>query len=199
MVTQAFNIKNSMSMLVQKSQDHKKAKDHKMMIRDYAWLMISKKLKIHIQVKPIRTSSSLKSMITTTYHKLKIEVNDYELKTKVKAFGSNFKKKVTDNDRNIIGMKSHDCYKMMQQLLPYGLQQYLDTDIAKLIIKLCLFFKQICARTLMEDDMVRAESQLIDILCNPEQIYPPAFFDIMIHLVIHLPEEALKNGPIPYR
>ncbi|GJS81937.1 hypothetical protein Tco_0748478 [Tanacetum coccineum] len=82
MVTQAFNIKNNMSMLVQKSQDHKKAKDHKMMIRDYAWLMILKKLKIHIQVKPIRTSSSLKSMITTTYHKLKIEVKDYEPKTK---------------------------------------------------------------------------------------------------------------------
>ncbi|GKA26993.1 hypothetical protein Tco_0713161 [Tanacetum coccineum] len=44
MVTHAFNIENSMSMLVQKSQDHKKAKDHKMMIRDYAWLMISKRL-----------------------------------------------------------------------------------------------------------------------------------------------------------
>ncbi|GJW97805.1 hypothetical protein Tco_0179613 [Tanacetum coccineum] len=85
MVTHAFNIKNSVSMSVQKSQDHKKAKDHKMMIRDYACLTISKKFKIHIQVKPSRTSSSLKSMITTTYHKLKIEVKDYELKTKVKA------------------------------------------------------------------------------------------------------------------
>ncbi|GJS78883.1 hypothetical protein Tco_0728764 [Tanacetum coccineum] len=64
MVTHAFNIKNSMSMLVQKSQDHKKAKDHKMMIRYYAWLMISKKFKIHIHVKPSRTSSNLKSKIT---------------------------------------------------------------------------------------------------------------------------------------
>ncbi|GJS29129.1 hypothetical protein Tco_0489749 [Tanacetum coccineum] len=81
MVTHAFNIKNSMSMLVQKSQDHK------MMIRDYAWLMILKKFKIHIQVKPSRTSSSLKSMITTSIHKLKIEVKDYDLKTKVKAYG----------------------------------------------------------------------------------------------------------------
>ncbi|GJV99723.1 hypothetical protein Tco_1554975 [Tanacetum coccineum] len=31
------------------------------------------------------TSSSLKSMITTSIHKLMIEVKDYELKTKVKA------------------------------------------------------------------------------------------------------------------
>ncbi|GJX17861.1 hypothetical protein Tco_0218693 [Tanacetum coccineum] len=58
MVTHAFNIKNSMTMLVQKSQDHKKVKD---------------------------TSQSLKSMITTSIHKLKIEVKDCELKTKVKA------------------------------------------------------------------------------------------------------------------
>ncbi|GJZ25112.1 hypothetical protein Tco_0562571 [Tanacetum coccineum] len=84
MATQAFNIKNGMSMLVQKSQDHKKEKDHKMMIRDCAWLMFSKKFKIYIQVKPIRTSSGLISMNTTTYHKLKIEVKDYKLKTKSK-------------------------------------------------------------------------------------------------------------------
>ncbi|GJY13952.1 reverse transcriptase domain-containing protein [Tanacetum coccineum] len=122
------------------------------------------------------------------------------------GFGSNFKHKVTDNDSNIMGMKSHDCPIMMQQLLPYGLQQYLDTDIAKPIIKLCSFFKQICSRTLMEDDMVKAESQchtppsqLVDILCYLEQIYPPSFFDIMIHLVIHLPQEALEGGPIPYQ
>nr|GEY30698.1 hypothetical protein [Tanacetum cinerariifolium] len=41
--------------------------------------------------------------------------------------------------------------------------------------------------------------QLVDILRNLEQIYPPAFFDIIIHLVIHLPQEALKGRPIHYR
>ncbi|GJX29038.1 S-adenosyl-L-methionine-dependent methyltransferases superfamily protein [Tanacetum coccineum] len=106
---------------------------------------------------------------------------------------------MTDNDSNITGMKSHDCHIMMQQLLPYGLQEYLDTDVAKPIIELCSFFQQICARTLMEDDMVKAESQLVDILCNLEQIYPSAFFDTMIHLAIHLPQEALEGRPIPYR
>ncbi|GJV60074.1 DNA helicase PIF1, ATP-dependent [Tanacetum coccineum] len=79
MVTHAFNIKNSMSMLVQKLQDHK------MMIRDYAWLMISRSSRSHLcQVKD--RSQSLKSKITTSIHKLKIEVKGYELKTKVKAY-----------------------------------------------------------------------------------------------------------------
>ncbi|GJS08730.1 gag-pol polyprotein [Tanacetum coccineum] len=48
----------------------------------------------------------------------------------------------------------------------------------------------------MEADMLKAQSKVVDILCNLELIYPPAFFDIMIHLVIHLPLEALKGGPI---
>ncbi|GKE00836.1 reverse transcriptase domain-containing protein [Tanacetum coccineum] len=112
------------------------------------------------------------------------------------GFGSNFKHKVTDNDTNITGLKSHDCHIMMQHLLRYGLQQYLPDEVAKPIIELCSFFKQIYYATLMEDDMLKAQSKVVDILCNLELIYPSAFLDIMIHLVIHLPLEALEGGPI---
>ncbi|GKA76577.1 hypothetical protein Tco_0783038 [Tanacetum coccineum] len=112
------------------------------------------------------------------------------------GFGSCFKHKVTDNDTNITGLKSHDCHIMMQRLLPYGLQNYLPDKIAKPIIELCSLFKQICSATLMEDDMLKAQIKVVDILCDLELIYPPALFDIMIHLVIHLPLEALEGGPI---
>nr|GEZ10417.1 hypothetical protein [Tanacetum cinerariifolium] len=44
--------------------------------------------------------------------------------------------------------------------------------------------------------MLKAQSKVVDIMCNLELIYHPAFFDIMIHLVIHLPLEALEGGPI---
>nr|GEX41660.1 hypothetical protein [Tanacetum cinerariifolium] len=52
------------------------------------------------------------------------------------GFGSSFKKKVTVDDNNITGMKSHDCHIMMQRLLPYGVQQYLPKDISPAIIEL---------------------------------------------------------------
>nr|GEU38146.1 reverse transcriptase domain-containing protein [Tanacetum cinerariifolium] len=52
------------------------------------------------------------------------------------------------------------------------------------------------APTLMEDDMLKAQIKVVDIICDLELIYPPALFDIMIHLVIHLPLEALEGGPI---
>nr|GFC61290.1 hypothetical protein [Tanacetum cinerariifolium] len=48
----------------------------------------------------------------------------------------------------------------------------------------------------MVDDILKAQSKVIDILCNLKLIYLPAFFDIMIHLVIHLPLEAIFGGPI---
>ncbi|GJX76929.1 reverse transcriptase domain-containing protein [Tanacetum coccineum] len=47
-----------------------------------------------------------------------------------------------------------------------------------------------------QDDMLKAQSKVVDILCNLELVYPPSFFDIMIHLVIHLSVEALEGGPI---
>nr|GEW47487.1 hypothetical protein [Tanacetum cinerariifolium] len=112
------------------------------------------------------------------------------------GFGSCFKHKMTDNDTNITGLKSHDCHIMMQHLLPYGLQQYSPDKIVKSIIELCSSFKQICSATLMEDDMLKAQIKVVDILCDLELIYPPGLFDIMIHLVIHLPLEALEGGPI---
>ncbi|XP_071688992.1 uncharacterized protein [Rutidosis leptorrhynchoides] len=115
------------------------------------------------------------------------------------GFGSNFKNKVIENDTKIAGLKSHDHHIMMQHLLPVGVRAYLDTSISTPIIELCLFFKQLCARTLMTSDMEDAKVKLINILCSLEQIFPPSFFDIMIHLVMHLPEEAIQGGPVYIR
>ncbi|GJY59701.1 hypothetical protein Tco_0459593 [Tanacetum coccineum] len=112
------------------------------------------------------------------------------------GFGSKFKHKVTNNDSNITSLKSHDCHIVMQHLLPYILQQYLPSSIATPIIELCSFFKQICSQNLMDGDMLKAQRKVIDILYNLELIYPPAFFDNMIHLVIHLPLEAIFGRPI---
>ncbi|CAL9019310.1 unnamed protein product [Prunus brigantina] len=37
------------------------------------------------------------------------------------------------------------------------------------------------------------------VLCKFEMIFPPAFFTSMIHVMVHLPEEALLVGPVNYR
>ncbi|GJU49399.1 zinc finger, PHD-type containing protein [Tanacetum coccineum] len=112
------------------------------------------------------------------------------------GFGSCFKHKVTDNDTNITGLKSHDCHIMMQRLLPYGLQNYLPDKIAKPIIDLCSLFKQICSATLMEDDMLKAQIKVVDILCELELIYPPVSLTLWFTWFIIYYRGSLKAGPI---
>ncbi|KAL0427832.1 UNVERIFIED_CONTAM: hypothetical protein Slati_2958000 [Sesamum latifolium] len=43
------------------------------------------------------------------------------------------------------------------------------------------------------------EASVTTILCNLEKIFPPAFFDSMEHLIVHLPYEARVEGPVQYR
>ncbi|GJV22537.1 hypothetical protein Tco_1371557, partial [Tanacetum coccineum] len=64
---------------VTSSQD---GKVNKMAKRDYAWLMISRCSRSHSR-QAKEQAQDLKSMITTSNHKLIIEVKDYELKTKI--------------------------------------------------------------------------------------------------------------------
>ena len=47
--------------------------------------------------------------------------------------------------------------------------------------------------------MLKASVKVVEILCELERIYPPAVFDIMFHLPIHLPLESLEGGPIRFR
>ncbi|KAK9076568.1 hypothetical protein SSX86_004902 [Deinandra increscens subsp. villosa] len=115
------------------------------------------------------------------------------------GFGSNISSRVTDNNTNITGLKSHDCHIMMQRLMPIGVRGFLPKDTYTPIVNLCMFFKQLCSRTLLVEDMKKAKAAIITILCELELIYPPAFFDIMVHLVLHLPDEAIRGGPVCMR
>ena len=87
----------------------------------------------------------------------------------------------------------------MQRLLPIGVRACLPPNVSRKIIHLCTFFKKICARSLDVNDMRNTRTKVVKILCNLELIYPLAFFDIMIHLILHLPDEAILGGPVNMR
>ncbi|XP_060962267.1 uncharacterized protein LOC133032365 [Cannabis sativa] len=112
------------------------------------------------------------------------------------GFCSNLKKKVSNDLSNVLGLKSHDCHVIIQRLLAIGVRKFLPKNVSTTIAELCNFFRQVCARTINFKDMEEAQKDLILILCKLELIFPPAFFDIMIHLVLHLPEEAILGGPV---
>ncbi|GJX06632.1 hypothetical protein Tco_0194564 [Tanacetum coccineum] len=89
--------------------------------------------------------------------------------------------------------KSKDTAKARQDLKRLGIQSGLWLGQNK--NKKCSKPQAVYSFT-PEDRKKFSQSKVIDILCNLKLIYPPAFFDIMIHLVIHLPLEAIDGGPI---
>ena len=71
--------------------------------------------------------------------------------------------------------------------------------IVNAITELSNFFELIYSRTLRKSDLEKAQRDIVLILCKLETIFPPAFFDIMVYLVIHLPEKAIRGGPVHLR
>lgn len=115
------------------------------------------------------------------------------------GYASNISRCVNVTNRRISGMKSHDCHVFLQRLLPIAIRGYLRKDIRMALIELCVFFKELCSRTLKVEVLKQIENNIAIILCKFEMIFPPAFFDIMVHLAIHLPREALLAGPVQFR
>ena len=114
------------------------------------------------------------------------------------GYASNLAKNVTP-DGKLTGLKSHDCHVIMQRLLALGIRPFLPKPVRETIAELCNFFKLMSDRTLQVSAIEKAQDDIIVILCKLERIFPPAFFSIMVHLTIHLPEEALNGGLVHMR
>ncbi|KAH1090470.1 hypothetical protein J1N35_017727, partial [Gossypium stocksii] len=59
--------------------------------------------------------------------------------------------------------------------------------------------KAICGKVLNAEELEKVQDRAALILCNLEKIFPPSFFTIMVHLLIHLPHEVILGGPVFFR
>ncbi|XP_058776657.1 uncharacterized protein LOC131650977 [Vicia villosa] len=92
------------------------------------------------------------------------------------GYSSNVKRLVSVKDLKLVGLKSHDCHVLMQQLLPVAIRGILPNN-----------------PSLKLEDL---ENEAAVILCQLEMFFPPSFFDIMVYLIVHLVREIRLCGPI---
>ncbi|KMZ61539.1 hypothetical protein ZOSMA_51G00290 [Zostera marina] len=88
---------------------------------------------------------------------------------------------------------------IMQQLLPIALRRSTHPKVTSVLVDICKYFNAICSKAIVVEHMERLEKSIVITLCNLEKIFPPSFFTIMIHLVVHLASEAKVAGPVHYR
>ena len=113
------------------------------------------------------------------------------------GFSSNFSNIFSLNPPGLLTMKSHDYHVIMEYLLPVLLQHAFPKhqDLQKAIHQISLFFNLLCSKVLIRNGIQEAKFMVVEALCVLEKYFPPSFFDISIHLVVHLADEALLCGP----
>ena len=112
---------------------------------------------------------------------------------------ANILRSVNAKNGRLSALKSHDCHVLLQRILPIGLRGFAHKDISIVLFELGNFFQDLCSRTLKRSELEKLEERIVLILCKLERFFPPAFFDVMIHLAVHLPREAILGGPVQYR
>ncbi|XP_056697847.1 uncharacterized protein [Spinacia oleracea] len=91
------------------------------------------------------------------------------------GYSSNIQRLVSMKDLKLIGLKSHDCHTLMQEILP------------------------IAIRVIDPGKLYSLQAQVVFTLCELEMYFSPSFFDIMVHLVVHLVREVKLCCPVYLR
>ena len=103
-----------------------------------------------------------------------------------RGYSSNVKSLVQLNDLMLDGLKSHDYHVLMQQFLVVVIRDIWPNKVRIAITRLCLFDNTICSKVLDPIKLNELENEATIILCQLEIYFPPAFFDIMVHLIVNL-------------
>ena len=72
----------------------------------------------------------------------------------------------------------------------------LPKNVRQVITHLCIFFNSICQKVIEPNTLNDLENEAVIILCQLEMYFPPSFFDIMVHLIVHLVREIKMCGPV---
>ncbi|WVZ71931.1 hypothetical protein U9M48_020459, partial [Paspalum notatum var. saurae] len=101
--------------------------------------------------------------------------------------------------KGVFGLKSHESHIVLQHLLPLAVRKILPEIVSAAVIRVSNFFKKICSPMIRISDMENLEAEIAETLSLLETIFLPFFFDIMVHLMVHLPAQAKMAGPVYFR
>ena len=84
----------------------------------------------------------------------------------------------------------------MQQLLIIAIRAILLEKFRLAISRLCFVSNAIYSKVIDPRQLDALENEVAIVLCQLEMYFPPSFFDIMVHLIVHLMREIRLCDPI---
>jgi hypothetical protein len=112
------------------------------------------------------------------------------------GYSLNIKGIINIKDKKFTNLKAHDCHMSMTQLLPVALRGVLPEKVRLVLIKLCAFLNAISQKAIDPRNLVKLQNDVMQCLISFELAFPPSFFDIMSHLLVHIVKEIAILGPV---
>jgi hypothetical protein len=76
---------------------------------------------------------------------------------------------------------------------------YFKPDLWKMFAELSYFYRQIYSKQVSKAIMQRLEKKIAVLVCKMETVFPPGWFNVIQHLLVHLPWEARVGGLVQFR
>jgi hypothetical protein len=73
---------------------------------------------------------------------------------------------------------------------------YFKVDLWKMFAELNYFYRLICAKQVSKTMMQRLEKEIAVLLYKTEKLFPLGWFNVIQHLLVHLPWEVRAGGPM---
>ena len=112
------------------------------------------------------------------------------------SYSASIRSLVDSDKKKLTHMKSHDCHVMLTQILPVAIRNMMNKQIRNTIIALCDFFNKLWKKVVDPDELDAMQKDIARILSELEMFFPPSFFDIMVHLSVHLVDDIKLCGSV---
>ncbi|XP_015619179.1 uncharacterized protein [Oryza sativa Japonica Group] len=112
------------------------------------------------------------------------------------GFSSNIKRLVSMKDLSLSGYNSHDCHVMLTVFLAIAIRAVEPIHVKMVITKLCYFFNSISQKVIDPEELGPLRTFAIQTVCELEMCFPPSFFDMMQHLIVHIMPQIIALGPL---
>jgi hypothetical protein len=83
----------------------------------------------------------------------------------------------------------------MTQILLVAIRGIMDEHVRQMLFGLCNFFDVISQKSIGVKKLDSLQEEIMVILCKLEMYFPTTFFDIMVHLLVHILEDIVQVGP----
>ena len=71
----------------------------------------------------------------------------------------------------------------------------MDTHVRETLTDLCHFFDAISQKSISVKQLHRLQEEIVVIQNELETYFPPAFFDVIVHLCVHIMDDIIDLRP----